>query len=230
MASTELQFQTERKRQWFSRNYDRAAWFYETSARVYSGNQISLSKSHQLNFIAPGDKTVFLGVGSGEDAVNVAAMGSHVTCVDISKGMLASLNRKLTKRKLQCQLIRQNVLDFQPASPFDVCCANYFLNMFQEPDMIKILGHAAKLIRPGGRLMIADVACDDGHWLSRTTSMCYRKFAMIGFWVLGLAELHPDYDYRKYLPEFGLEIENQKLFRLGTRGPVAFQCIVAKKC
>ena len=114
MATTGLEFQTERKRKWFSRNYDRAAWFYETSARVYSGNQVASSKSHQLNFMSAEDETIFLGVGSGEDAVNAAALGCNVTCVDISNGMLAKLERKLKKRNLECRLVCQNVLEFEP--------------------------------------------------------------------------------------------------------------------
>ena len=53
-------------------NYDRAAWFYEKAAKVYSTNQIRASKRFQLNYIEPGDKVLYLGAGTGEDAIMAA--------------------------------------------------------------------------------------------------------------------------------------------------------------
>ena len=62
------------------RNYDRAAWFYEKSAKIYSTNQIRASKRYQLQYIEPGQTVLYLGAGAGEDAVMAARHGAKVTC------------------------------------------------------------------------------------------------------------------------------------------------------
>ena len=60
-------------------NYNRAAWFYEKAAKFYSTNQIRSSKRFQLNYIQPGDKVLYLGAGTGEDAIMAARHGAEVT-------------------------------------------------------------------------------------------------------------------------------------------------------
>ena len=77
------------------RNYDRAAWFYEKSAKIYSTNQIRASKRYQLQYIEPGQTVLYLGAGAGEDAVMAAKHGAKVTCIDISQGMLDQVQKKL---------------------------------------------------------------------------------------------------------------------------------------
>ena len=227
--NSELQFQTEAKRKWLGRNYDRAAWFYEYSAKVYSLNQITASKRHQLKYIQPGDSTIYLGVGSGEDALMAAQHGANVTCVDISSGMLSAVERKLKRSGHAANLICESAFELDHFEKYDVCCANFFLNVFQEPDMIKMLQHASRLVKPGGYLMIADVALPQGNWFERGFNQFYRKFAMTSFWVLGLVPLHKDYDYCRYFSEANLALEHTEYFRLGTIGPIVYQCIVGRK-
>ncbi|MEM9410412.1 MAG: class I SAM-dependent methyltransferase [Planctomycetota bacterium] len=229
MDSESLQFQTEAKRKWLGRNYDRAAWFYEYSAKVYSLNQITASKKYQLNHIQPGDSTIFLGVGSGEDALMAAEHGADVTCVDISSGMLSAVERKLKRKGLTANLICQSAFELDHFEKYDVCCANFFLNVFKEPDMIKMLKHASRLVKPGGCLMIADVALPQGNWLEKSFNQFYRKFAMTSFWMLGLVPLHRDYDYCSYFADAMLKHEHSEYFRLGVMGPVVYQCIVGRK-
>lgn len=224
-----LEYQTESNRKWLGRNYDRAAWFYEHSAHFYSGGQIKASKQHQLKHIQPGDKTIFLGVGSGEDALMAAEHGADVTCIDISAGMLAAVERKLTAKNLSARLICQSAYEFEEFDSYDACCTNYFLNMFKKPDMVRMLGHAAKLVRPGGKFMIADVALPRGGALHRGMNKAYRKFAMYSFWMLGLVPLHQDYDYESHLPQAGICVDEVEHFRLYKGGPVVFQCIIGSR-
>ncbi len=221
-----LEYQTDAQRKWLGRNYDRAVWFYEKSAKLYSGDQIAASKRYQLNHIRPGDKTIFLGVGSGEDALMAAEHGADVTCVDISPGMLAAVEGKLKAKNLSARLICKSAYDFSELDTFDVCCANYFLNVFKKPDMIRMLRHATKLVRVGGKFMIADVALPQGSTIQRAVNTAYRKFAMYSFWAMGLVPIHQDYDYVSYLSDTEVDFEEVEYFRLFDNGPIVYQCIV----
>ena len=93
------------------RNYDRAAWFYEKSAKIYSTNQIRASKRYQLNHIEPGDKILYLGAGGGEDVLMAVRHGAQVTCIDISQGMLDGIQKKLDAANLTAEVICQNAFD-----------------------------------------------------------------------------------------------------------------------
>ncbi len=228
-GSVELQHQTPTRRRVLARNYSRAAWFYETSARIYSLNQIARSKHHQLSYIQSGDRVIYLGVGSGEDAVLAAARQAHVTCVDISAGMLSATRRRLAARNLSANLICQNAEALDHVDRYDVCCANYFLNMFRHADMLTMLKQAVRMVRPGGRLLIADVALPQGNFVYRSINRAYRKLAMVSFWTLGLVPLHRDYDYGPPIQDLGLTIEETRYFRLFPGGPILFQCLVAYK-
>lgn len=209
------------------RNYDRAAWFYEKSAKLYSTNQIRASKRYQLNHMQPGDKVLYLGAGEGEDAVMAARAGLQVTCIDISQGMLDRVQRRLQKEGLTAELICQNAFDHERIGYYDAVAANYFLNVFRRDDMVKMLNCTAKFVRPGGKYMIADVARSQGNFFAQAFNIFYLKLGMVSFWLLGLVPLHENYDYCKFFKEAGLVTEEVKFFRFAKSGPVLFQTIVA---
>lgn len=211
------------------RNYDRAAWFYETSAKVYSTNQIRKSKRHQLNYIKAGQKVLFLGAGAGEDAIMAARAGAHVTCIDISQGMLDRVQRKFDAEKLEVELICQNAFDHERFGHYDVVAANYFLNVFRRDGMKKMLNHTARLVRKNGLYLIADVARSQGSWPAQLFNIVYLKMAMVSFWMMGLVPLHENYDYCKFFDDAGLAHEHTEFFRYAKKGPVLFQCIVGRK-
>ncbi len=211
------------------RNYDRAAWFYEKSAKIYSTNQIRSSKRYQLKYIKSGEKVLYLGAGCGEDAIMAARHGANVTCLDISKGMLDQVQRKLDEEGLTAELICQNAFDHDRLGYYDVVAANYFLNVFRMEGMVKMLNHSAQLVRPHGKYLIADVVSSEGNIFARAFSTVYLKMAMVSFWMMGLVPIHRNYDYGSYFAEAGLTLEHIEYFRLAKQGPVLFQSIVAAR-
>ncbi len=221
--------QVAKQNERLEKNYDRAAWFYERAAKVYSTNQIRSSKRFQLKYIEPGDKVLYLGAGTGEEAVMAARLGAEVTCIDISQAMLDVVQRKLGQESLSAELICQDAFDHQRIAHYDVVASNYFLNVFRRQDMIKMLGFTATLVRPGGRYMVADVARSQGNILAQAFNIFYLKLAMFAFWMLGLVPLHENYDYCKFFPDAGLETEHVEFFRYAKIGPVLFQSIVARR-
>jgi ubiquinone/menaquinone biosynthesis C-methylase UbiE len=210
-----------------SRNYDRAAWFYETTAKIYSTNQIRSSKRFQMRYIEPGMRVLYLGAGGGEDAIMAARKGARVTCIDISAGMLDRVRRKMENENLSCELICADVFQWRPEEPFDVVAANYFLNVFRRQPMSEMLVHSASFVRPGGRYLIADVALPQGNLIARAFNLFYLKLAMASFWIIGLVPWHENYDYPAFFPQAGLQFENVEYFRLAKKGPVLFQSIAA---
>jgi demethylmenaquinone methyltransferase/2-methoxy-6-polyprenyl-1,4-benzoquinol methylase len=212
-----------------SRNYDRAAWFYEKSAKFYSTNQIRASKKSQLKYLSPGTRVLYLGAGAGEDAVMAAEAGAEVTCIDISEGMLAQVQRRLASENLRAELLCRDAFEYQPTEKYDVVAANYFLNVFRRDPMRRMLQHTATFVRPGGYYLIADVALPQGNLAAKVFNLAYLKLAMASFWLLGLVPWHENYDYPAFFAESELKLEHVDYFRFAKRGPVLFQSIVARR-
>ncbi len=212
-----------------ARNHDRTAWAYETAADIFSTGQIAASKRDQIQEIKPGDRVLLLGVGAGEDAVMAAEAGAIVTCVDISRGMLDKLQRKLDQEKLTAELICDSALHHDRAGHYDICCANYFLNVFRRGMMSDMLNHAATRVRAGGKLMIADVAMPQGNPVAKALGWLHLRSAMAGCVALGMLKWHEIYDYPANFDDAGLKLQRVRHFRLGRIGPVAYQNIVATR-
>jgi hypothetical protein len=74
--------------------------------------------------------------------------------------------------------------------------------------------------------MIANYTAPDGGALGRTFQRAYARSGNLSFWAIGLAPLHPIYDYRRYLARAGLTVLATKDFRLVPFGPPAYRSLV----
>jgi ubiquinone/menaquinone biosynthesis C-methylase UbiE len=217
---------SERK---LSRNYDRAAWFYETSSNLYSTGQIKVAKLSQLRFMQSGQSMLYLGVGAGEDALEAARLGLRVTCIDISQGMLSRLQKKLDRENLSAELICSNAFDHCRFDQYDAVATNFFLNCFKLPMMREMMKHAITLARPGGRFFVADVSPPQGSLPARVFNVAYSKWAMAAFWAMRLVPWHENYDYAAELQRQGLQVDEVSNFRLAKVGPIMFQSVAATR-
>ncbi len=210
-----------------SRNYDAVAGIYETLANLYSFGLIRRAKLAELAYLKIGDRVLYLGAGSGEDAVAAARAGARVTAIDLSARMIERLRRRMARKGLTAELIAGDALALDPEPLFDAVCGNYFFNVFGPVDMPVVLARAATYVRPGGHLMIADMSPPSGPlgplaWL-------YLKFGLSFFWLLGLASQHPIYDYRPHVERLGFRQVALHDHRLLGIGPALYRTLVFAK-
>lgn len=229
MSEVSIKSSPEMRRSAFDRgrSYTRVASFYERLGHLYSGGQIAAAKRSQLWQMRPGDRVLYAGVGAGEDAAAAAQLGAAVTCLDLSSTMLAILDRRLAAAGQSAELICGNAFDHARPGYYDVICANFFLNCLNEPAMCEMLRHLATLLRPDGKLLVADLAIPQGGRLARCLQRGYSRAANVIFWSLGLAPLHANFDYRRHFAAAGLHCVNERLFRLCGVGPVAYASLTA---
>ncbi|NNJ26587.1 class I SAM-dependent methyltransferase [Alienimonas chondri] len=211
------------------RNYDLVAGLYDLGSHLYSGGAIAASKRAVLREIQPGQRVLFLGVGTGAEAVEACACGAVVTGVDLSPEMLRRLRARLDARGLEAELILGDALAHQRSAGYDVVAAHYFLNLFEPPAMRAALRHAASLLRPEGMLVIADLAPARGDALERSLNHLYSKPAMAAFRALRLVPWHENYDYAAECRAAGMEVLGEIPFRVARIGPTLFQTTLARK-
>ena len=201
--------------------YGRTAWFYERAAHIFSGGQIRASKKWQMQWLGSGDRVLYVGAGNGEDVIMAARIGAQVTVVELSKEMLTRLEDKLQKLKLldKVTLICGDAYEHRPEEAYDALAANYFLNVFSEEIMQKMLAHLLTLIKPDGTLFVADFAPEVSNPVARFFQKLYYLSAVTAFHFIAKNPYHPLYDYEAYLEKLEFKLSDDKRFALFGFGP-----------
>ena len=211
--------------------YDRVSSFYDWLANLYSQGQIAASKASQIEEIESGSRVLYAGVGRGEDAVLAALHGAKVTIIDLSPSMLNQAQQKFKNEGVEddIEVVCDNIMNFTEYEQYDVIAANFFLNVFSESSMLEVFQHLVKLLKPGGKFMIADFSPLSKNWFTKVPQSIYSYSGMIFFWILAGSELHKMYKYEEYFAELGLEFSSMRKFRVFRNGPAWYRSVTALK-
>ena len=107
----------------------------------------------------PADACVDLGAGTGFVALALAPVAGSVLAVDISPGMAESLAVRAAEAGLSN--VTTEVADLRtfrmPAASVDLVVSSYALHHLRDEDKRTLAAEAAGWLRPGGRLVVADM-------------------------------------------------------------------------
>jgi len=105
------------------------------------------------------DRAVDLGAGTGFLTLPLAERVADVLAVDLAEPMLATLQKEADNRGLTN--IETLVADLAtvelPAGRADLIVSSYALHHLTDADKLALISRAPKWLRPGGRLVIADM-------------------------------------------------------------------------
>jgi SAM-dependent methyltransferase len=110
-----------------------------------------------LTLFRPGEQVIDVGCGTGTDALFLARHDVHVLGLDASAGMLAEMRAKVMRAGLDGlvearQLDLTNLTELPPNSADGVISA--FAALSTAPDLGAFARDAARLLRPGGRVVV----------------------------------------------------------------------------
>lgn len=140
-------------------NWDRVAGAYATSPIHAAGPDLAWLVEALAP--APGDLVLDLGCGAGHAGFAVATAGATVMAVDTSEEMLATARLLAQERGLDgYEAIGADVaaLPFPDAS-FDGVVSRYSAHHW--PDIAAACREAARVVRPGGRVVVIDTVAPD---------------------------------------------------------------------
>jgi 2-polyprenyl-3-methyl-5-hydroxy-6-metoxy-1,4-benzoquinol methylase len=109
--------------------------------------------------VGPGARVVDLGCGTGQVSLPLARRGAQVLAVDVSPAMTRKLRAEASRAGLAsldglAMPIEELVL---PQESVDLIVSSYALHHLRDPDKARLVSAAFGWLRPGGRLVIADM-------------------------------------------------------------------------
>jgi arsenite methyltransferase len=155
-----------------------------------------------LAAIEPGETILDLGSGSGTDAFIAAHLTGptgRVMGVDMTDAQLAKARRLRDARGLRNVVFVEGLIEDPPAEPgrIDVVISNGVINL--APDKDAVFAAAARALRPGGRLAIADIVS--------ARELIERTRRNVALWAACIAGAVPRDDYLGAIEAAGLRIE-----------------------
>lgn len=148
---------------------DETKAFYNKIASVYDllaehSEQPMREKGLKLLAVRRGERVLELGFGTGHCLVELArAVGrdGKVLGVDLSENMLALadelLRKKRLTRRVELHCGDAEHLPFEPGS-IDAVFASFTLELFDTPELPKVLAEWRRVLKPGGRLVVVAVS------------------------------------------------------------------------
>ena len=118
-----------------------------------------LNRLIQLASPKPSDACVDLGAGTGFVTTALAPLVSWVVTVDISSAMAVALTERAAEDGLHNVSAEvKDLREFQlPPASVDLVVSSYALHHLTNRDKRVLVAQAARWLRPGGRLVIADM-------------------------------------------------------------------------
>jgi ArsR family transcriptional regulator len=121
--------------------------------------------SRALGLLLPPLEVADLGCGEGYLTIETAHWAKHVTAVDRSSGVLARAKALAARRKCSNITWKKGELEHLPldSGTMDVALLSQALHHAADP--AAALGEAARILKPGGRLLILDLRPHDETWV-----------------------------------------------------------------
>jgi arsenite methyltransferase len=155
--------------------------------------------------IAPGETVVDLGSGSGTDsflaALRVGATG-RVIGIDLTEAQLAKSRRLAAEHALtNVEFIEAHIEQLPlPDGSSDVVISNGVVNL--APDKSTVFAEAARVLRPGGRLALADIVT--------STQLPLGVTCDASLWAACIGGAMQRDDYREAIESAGFDLDDLK--------------------
>jgi ubiquinone/menaquinone biosynthesis C-methylase UbiE len=134
-----------------------AQWHTHVTSAV--GFEKVLDRLMEMSDPRSADDCVDLGAGTGFVTNALAPLVGSVLAVDISPAMATSLGERAAQAGLGN--VRTQVADLKdlrlPPASADLIVSNYALHHLRDPDKRALAAEAAQWLRPGGRIVVADM-------------------------------------------------------------------------
>ncbi len=196
-----------RSREQAKRTYDKLSRFYDYFIGIFENKY--RNKALEMLQIKKGETILEVGFGTGQCLIQIAErVGERGKTygIDISSGMLQVAARKIDKAGLsdRVELYLGDALQMPYRSnKFDAVFLSFTLELFDTPEIPKVLDEIKRVLKPGGRLGGVSMSREYGATMSlKIYEWFHEKFP-------AYADCRPIYVYNT-LREAGYKIEHSE--------------------
>jgi len=172
--------------------------------------------------LEPGQEALELGCGTGALAVALARKGIRVTGVDIAPLMLSQAGQRLRDEgpdvQRQVTLRELGAVDLDTAfgaEVFDAIVSSLMFSELSDDEIGYVLAECWRILRPGGRLLVADEVLPDSTLGKIGTFLLRLPFALLAF-VLTQNTTHRIAGLRPKIEEAGFLMLEEHRYLAGT--------------
>jgi ArsR family transcriptional regulator len=150
-------------------------------------------RARALARVVPRDLRVAdIGTGTGTLALELAAAGMRVIAVDHSKAMLEATRRKLEEAPSHNVELRLGEAEALPLADAEVDAAFAHLVLQYLPAPGRALSELARVVRPGGAVVVVDFVRHDREWMRQELGVVWMGFEPneVASWLTGAGLEH----------------------------------------
>ena len=170
-----------------TRSKNDARVFYSRISRLYDFSEGSFERKYiQMGVerlsVKEGDIVLEIGVGTGESVIEFAKIvgdSGKVYGIDISEGMLDVTRMKLKKQGLfdRVELINKDAVDLPFKDDFfDKVFMSFTLELFDTPEIPKVLSECFRVLKKGGRIGIVSMSKKNSNVIVRIYEWLHGVF------------------------------------------------------
>lgn len=156
--------------------WDDVAGWYQELAEPFT-RQYALAALDFAGGASPGERVLDVAAGPGTFSLPAARAGARVLATDFSAGMVQRLDARLREEGLDVAGSEARVMDGQaldlPDAGFDAAFSIFGVMLF--PDYAAGLREMHRVVRPGGRVVVASWLSDTGAGPMALFSEAYRS-------------------------------------------------------
>jgi len=153
---------------------------YDRSMRLLTLGRIDRIKGKIADrWIEPGQAVLEIGCGTGSLAARMAARGARVVAIDVSEPMLALA--RTTAPAVELHHMTAVEIGDLGTERFDRIVATLSLSELSEAEVDHVVRACARLLRPGGRLVVADEVEPRQRWRRLLATLVRAPLAAITF-------------------------------------------------
>jgi ubiquinone/menaquinone biosynthesis C-methylase UbiE len=194
---------------------------YELGIRLLTLGRLEKAYGRLASHIERGQQVLDLGCGTGAMTLRAAKRGAKVKGIDINAQMLEIAGQRVHEVRLTetVDLVEMGVaeLDGEEAQCYDAVMSGLCFSELSEDEVTYTLKQVARILRPGGLLLIADEIKPQGLVKRLIHSLIRVPLAALTY-VITQQTTHPTSNLTERLTDAGLLIVSAHVSPLGSFG------------
>lgn len=182
-------------------NFDRIAPFYDLLVRLVFGRMLGKAASRYLGVVTPAQRVLVVGGGTGR-ILDYLPDSAEITYLELSSLML---EKARARQERNVTYIQEDFIQWQYQHKYDVIVFPFFLDVFGEKNLDRVIEKTKKLLDKDGLLLVSDFQST-----SRRIHQLLLKLMHLFFRLVADLESRKLLEIRSLLTEGGfLEVESE---------------------